>query len=171
MDGRYRRMEDSLKRSAELGRELLERVRCREVGWSCSWEGGPQEAELIEAAEEGATLEEAFAVMADFMRQTTQQCAMYHDCLANHRMSQQEVVHTCRFHGRKCIQTGSQRGVAQRTNAPAFTPITTQERPRDIAIEVAPGTYSVSAGLPRAQRQTHVVNICPGQSVDLTFSL
>ncbi|XP_018112740.1 A-kinase-interacting protein 1 isoform X2 [Xenopus laevis] len=144
MDGRYRRMEDSLKRSAELGRELLERVRCREVGWSCSWEGGPQEAELIE---------------------------MYHDCLANHRMSQQEVVHTCRFHGRKCIQTGSQRGVAQRTNAPAFTPITTQERPRDIAIEVAPGTYSVSAGLPRAQRQTHVVNICPGQSVDLTFSL
>ncbi|KAE8606077.1 hypothetical protein XENTR_v10010590 [Xenopus tropicalis] len=74
MDCRYRRMEDSLKRSAELGRDLLERMRSREVGWACS--GGLQEAELTEAVDDGANLEEAFAVMADFMRRTTEQCAV-----------------------------------------------------------------------------------------------
>ncbi|KAE8606072.1 hypothetical protein XENTR_v10010590 [Xenopus tropicalis] len=165
MDCRYRRMEDSLKRSAELGRDLLERMRSREVGWACS--GGLQEAELTEAVDDGANLEEAFAVMADFMRRTTEQCARYHGCLANQKMSQQEVAHTGRFHGRKFAHGGA----AQRVRVRPCSPVSAQGGPRDIAIEVAPGTYRVTAGLHRAREQTHVVNICPGQSVDITFDL
>jgi len=41
----------------------------------------------------------------------------------------------------------------------------------DIYIEVSPGTYSVTAASEDMVQQTHVVNVCAGQSVDLTFVL
>lgn len=46
-----------------------------------------------------------------------------------------------------------------------------REASKDIYIEVAPGTYSVTATSEDMVKQTHVVDITAGQSIDLTFSL
>lgn len=43
---------------------------------------------------------------------------------------------------------------------------------QDVFIEVSPGTYSVSASSPADKiKQTHVVKVQPGESVNLTFDL
>lgn len=43
---------------------------------------------------------------------------------------------------------------------------------QDIYIEVSPGTYTISASSGEDQiKQTHVVEIQPGQSVNLSFDL
>ncbi|MEQ2164187.1 hypothetical protein GOODEAATRI_003999, partial [Goodea atripinnis] len=41
----------------------------------------------------------------------------------------------------------------------------------DFYIEVSPGTYTITASLPDSQRQTQLVSVKPGESVDLTFNL
>ena len=46
------------------------------------------------------------------------------------------------------------------------------QRMEDVQVEVAPGSYAVSAGRYGAPRQhTHIVRLEPGQTVDLGFSL
>ncbi|MEE6498693.1 hypothetical protein FKM82_003209 [Ascaphus truei] len=178
MENRHTWMQRSLKQTAKLGLNVLERAKRREVDWSSLCSGGGQihrEQQSMEnpEQEEGdhVSLEEAFATMANFMLQTTEQCEKYHSCLPASKMSPHEVEHTCKFHCKKSMQTllnrGSKRGVATGHLQPASKQRTSQ----DVRIEVAPGTYSISAGSCHSQRQTHVVNITPGQSVDLTFNL
>lgn len=41
----------------------------------------------------------------------------------------------------------------------------------DFFIEVSPGTYTVTAGMPDSQQQTQLVSVKAGESVDLTFNL
>ncbi|KAG8438455.1 hypothetical protein GDO86_008944 [Hymenochirus boettgeri] len=168
MDGRYRRMENSLKETANLGRQVLERARRREVNWVPPCDHGSQGDAVTEVEHHSANLKEAFDAMDDFMRHATQRCTKYHSCLPCHTLTHQEVAHRCRFHRRKFTGTQdlSKCGLERRLN-----PISTQDEPRDISIEVAPGTYSVSAGSPNAEKQTCVVNISPGQTVDITFTL
>ncbi|MEE6498705.1 hypothetical protein FKM82_003209 [Ascaphus truei] len=150
MENRHTWMQRSLKQTAKLGLNVLERAKRREVDWSSLCSGGGQihrEQQSMENPEK------------------------YHSCLPASKMSPHEVEHTCKFHCKKSMQTllnrGSKRGVATGHLQPASKQRTSQ----DVRIEVAPGTYSISAGSCHSQRQTHVVNITPGQSVDLTFNL
>lgn len=163
-------MEDSLRRSSELGREVLERARRRDVDWwSLTGGQGMRIRPGVETPEEEGprSLEEAFSALSHLMRQTTEQCERYHRCIPASAMDRSEVQHVSRFHCRKL----------QRLKPPgamAAAPLQSSGRPqdsRDVYIEVAPGTYSISARSPNYQPQTHLVNIPPGQSVDLTFSL
>lgn len=41
----------------------------------------------------------------------------------------------------------------------------------DFFIEVSPGTYAITAGLPESQQQTQLVSVKAGESVNLTFNL
>uniref|UniRef100_A0A493T2P7 A-kinase interacting protein 1 n=1 Tax=Anas platyrhynchos platyrhynchos TaxID=8840 RepID=A0A493T2P7_ANAPP len=47
----------------------------------------------------------------------------------------------------------------------------TRKASRDIYIEVSPGTYSITATSEDMVKQTHVVDVSAGQSIDLTFVL
>ncbi|XP_075694297.1 A-kinase-interacting protein 1 isoform X1 [Rhinoderma darwinii] len=73
-------MEDSLRRTSEIGREVLERARRRDVDW---WSAGtpgdrsPRTHPRVETPEEEerpSSLEDAFSTLSRFMRQTTEQC-------------------------------------------------------------------------------------------------
>ncbi|XP_053305193.1 A-kinase-interacting protein 1 [Spea bombifrons] len=176
MENKFERIEYSLKQTSDLGREVLERARRREVsrsppsykrGRETRWEH--QEPDRMEAEDDGASLEEAFSAVADFMRYTTEQCAKYHNCIPASDVNAQEMRHACRFHLRK---QGPPTQAS--TRGPAACPpqsVGVQRRPQDVNIEVAPGTYRISAGSRGSARQTHVLNIPPGHTVGLTFDL
>ncbi|MEE6498708.1 hypothetical protein FKM82_003209 [Ascaphus truei] len=112
MENRHTWMQRSLKQTAKLGLNVLERAKRREVDWSSLCSGGGQ----------------------------------------IHREQQS-------MENPEGVATGH------------LQPASKQRTSQDVRIEVAPGTYSISAGSCHSQRQTHVVNITPGQSVDLTFNL
>lgn len=50
-------------------------------------------------------------------------------------------------------------------------PLQTRKASKDIYIEVSPGTYSITATSEDMVKQTHVVDVSAGQSIDLTFVL
>ncbi|KAM5137772.1 A-kinase-interacting protein 1 isoform 2-T3 [Mantella aurantiaca] len=114
------------------------------------------------------TLEESFTTMSNFMRHTTEQCKAYHGSIPPAGISEQEKQHIGRFHHRRSPRA-AQRPESRLSSPPAPQPGMKRRDPRDVHIEVAPGTYCISAGSPDSQAQTRMVNITPGQSVDLTF--
>ncbi|XP_069824128.1 A-kinase-interacting protein 1 isoform X2 [Dendropsophus ebraccatus] len=167
-------MEDSLRRSAELGRELLERARRRDVDWwsTCihSDRGmGVRPGEETPQEERPASLDEAFSTLSQFMHQTTELCERYHSRIPAQRRSIRETQHISRFHCAK-LQRGPVRLPLRSSSATA--PLQSSGRmqnARDVNFEVAPGTYRISAASPNYRTQRHLVHITPGQSVDLTF--
>ncbi|XP_073401301.1 A-kinase-interacting protein 1 [Dendrobates tinctorius] len=169
-------MEDSLRRTSALGQEVLERARRRDVDWwSVRTHSGhsPRIRHSTESpeAERPSSLEEAFSTLSCFMRQTTEQCERYHSCIPAPEMSRSEVQHVCRIHCRRRQRVpGKPPPPASSSTAGPFQSSVTSRDPRDISIEVAPGTYSISASSSNYHKQTHLLNITPGQSVDLTFT-
>ncbi|KAG9465464.1 A-kinase-interacting protein 1 isoform X1 [Eleutherodactylus coqui] len=160
-------MEDSLRRTSALGRAVLERARCRELDWRparthCGRSLRTRLGSETPEEEHSASSEEAFSTLSRFMRETTVQCARYHSRIPAQEMTASEVQHFSRFHQPMPMKTPP-------SASPAAAPHATTRDPRDVHITVAPGTYSISAASPNGQTQTHVVNITPGQSVDLTF--
>ncbi|CAH2325517.1 Hypothetical predicted protein [Pelobates cultripes] len=176
MEKKYKWMEYSLKQTAELGLEVLERAKRREVNWSVSCKHGRQmcqeqmSPEQDKPLDERECLEEAFSAMAKFMRHTTEQCERYHNCVPASDMRTQEIKHKCRFHSPKPMHRDL--NLVSKQNLAAGTPQSVRRHmtPRDVNIEVAPGTYRISGGSYDSERQTHIVNIPPGHSVDLTFN-
>ncbi|KAM8938746.1 A-kinase-interacting protein 1 [Pelodytes ibericus] len=178
MENQYKWVEYSLRQTAELGREVLQRAKRREVNWSLSCKHGQQmrrrqqvleEAKFVEENE--ADLEDAFSTMANFMCRATQQCEKYHLCKPVDHMSKQETRHMCRSHCPKSTQRELNPGSGQNLAADHVPLISRRRTPQDVHIEVAPGTYCISGGSRDSTRQTHMVNIPPGQSVDLTFHI
>ncbi|XP_075139729.1 A-kinase-interacting protein 1 isoform X2 [Leptodactylus fuscus] len=170
-------MEDSLRRTSELGRQVLERAQRRDVDWwSAQTHSGqsPRICPGVESAEEEHPpgLEEAFSTLSRFMRHTTEQCERYHSCIPRPEMNRSEIQHFSRFHCRKLQRSLLRPSPPYLSSAAAPLQSSGRRRDlRDVNIEVAPGTYSISAGAPNCQRQTHLVHITPGQSVDLTFNV
>lgn len=168
-------MEESLRRTSKQAREVLERARRREVDWWATHRhDGIQTGHGTGAAEDdgsSVTLEEAFATMSEFMLHTTEQCKAYHSCVPR-GINKQEKQHIGRFHHRR-PPPGAQRPESCLSSRSVPLPHSGMKGtdPRDVYIEVAPGTYCISAGSPDCQAQTHIVNITPGQSVDLTFHI
>ncbi|CAJ0916430.1 unnamed protein product [Ranitomeya imitator] len=170
-------MEDSLRRTSVMGREVLERARRRDVDWWSVRTHSGHRPRIRHSAESPevecpASLEEAFSTLSLFMRQTTEQCERYHSCIPAPEMSRSEVQHVCRFHCRRRQRApGKPPPPASSSAAGPFRSPETLQDTRDVSIEVAPGTYSISASSPNYQKQTHLLNITPGQSVDLTFTV
>ncbi|XP_075189079.1 A-kinase-interacting protein 1 isoform X2 [Anomaloglossus baeobatrachus] len=169
-------MEDSLRRTSARGQEVLQQVRRRnEDWWSARAHSGrsPRLRHSVEALEEErpASLEEAFSAMSSFMRHTTELCERYHSCVPAPEMSRSEMQHISRFHcgRRQRVPTKPPPpGSVSDDTAPLQSSGRTRD-PQDVYIEVAPGTYRISAASPNYRKQSHVVNLSPGQSVDLTF--
>ncbi|XP_075044626.1 A-kinase-interacting protein 1 isoform X2 [Mixophyes fleayi] len=191
MEKRYRCMEDSLRRTSALGRDVLERAGRRDQGWWSSYrhEGllhgteTPEDTlpltavlhppynsneycDFVQEEEQKVTLEEAFTTLSHFMCRTTEQCQRYHSCLPLWATDERGKQHALRFHSRK-----SQPMTLRPDSRLSSSAAPPQSGPRDVCMEVAPGTYSISGGSRNCQTQTHVVNITLGQSVDLTFNV
>lgn len=93
------------------------------------------------------------------------------------RCNEHEVKHICRYHSR---QAGEKefKSSKEEKNASAGESSRartchqcTRKASKDIYIEVSPGTYSITATSEDMVKQTHVVDISAGQSIDLTFVL
>ncbi|XP_068801122.1 A-kinase-interacting protein 1 isoform X3 [Struthio camelus] len=141
-------------RTAGLARAVLERARRRRAGRARD----PAPAPAPE--EERERLGAALATLVEFMGQATRQCEKYYSLVPACRCKEHEMKHICRYHGR---QAGEKVMEAAEEK--------TRKASKDIYIEVSPGTYSVTATSEDMVKQTHVVDVSAGQSVDLTFVL
>ncbi|NXP09047.1 AKIP1 protein, partial [Thinocorus orbignyianus] len=100
----------------------------------------------------------------------------YYSFTAACRCKEHEIKHICRYHGsqeiEKRVSFSFQRTEASIAPSQAQTcQRETRKASKDIYIEVSPGTYSVTATSEDMVRQTHVVAVNAGQSIDLTFVL
>ncbi|XP_025890492.1 A-kinase-interacting protein 1 [Nothoprocta perdicaria] len=101
----------------------------------------------------------------------------YYSSVPACRCKEHEIRHICRYHGRTDGDEGPEAAGPQ-TNAasgvssqPKTCPHCMRKASKDIYIEVSPGTYSITATSEDMVKQTHVVDVSAGQSVDLTFVL
>ncbi|NWH58208.1 AKIP1 protein, partial [Geococcyx californianus] len=84
----------------------------------------------------------------------------YYSSVAACKCKEHEIKHMCRYHGR---QAGERE--------PKLSKEETRKASKDVYIEVSPGTYCVTATSEGMVKQTHVVDVSAGESVDLTFVL
>ncbi|KAL0967975.1 hypothetical protein UPYG_G00260550 [Umbra pygmaea] len=156
-------LESSLRRSARLGQEVLERASRRNVDWSTSPSRNTSTDHNAGGEEEGYTtytnLDDAFETIAEFMAQTTYQCKNFYMSETEPRIN--ERSHVCRYHYRS----------PQRPQTSLQQSMKHESSPEDFHIEVSPGTYAITAGMQDCQPQTRVVCIEAGETMNLTFNL
>ncbi|NXK45856.1 AKIP1 protein, partial [Chauna torquata] len=92
------------------------------------------------------------------------------------RCKEHEVKHICRYHsrqaGEKELESSKEKKATSLVSSQARTCQWRTRKPsKDIYIEVSPGTYSITATSEDMVKQTHVVDVSAGQSIDLTFVL
>ncbi|KAM4573720.1 A-kinase-interacting protein 1 isoform 1-T2 [Odontesthes bonariensis] len=165
-------LESSLRRSASLGLEVLDRASRRTVDWTST-----STSQTPTASDEDARttvkrtpseLRDAFATIAELMAQTTRHCKSFYESGCCTEPSDTERTHVSRFHS--CPG-------AERTRSSLTTRKYIKNQGRvsatdeDFYIEVSPGTYAVTASLPESHQQTKLVSVKAGESIDLTFNL
>ncbi|CAJ1056155.1 A-kinase-interacting protein 1 [Xyrichtys novacula] len=168
-------LESSLRRSASLGLEVLERASRRSVDWTST---GPSQTstatdEDAQVPVKGARTEidDVFATIAGLMVQTTYQCKRFYGSGCCTEPTDTERIHVSRFHTR---QAGRSTTPAPSTRKHGKTPHSkapVSAAHEDFYIKLSPGTYAITASTPEAQQQTQVVTVRAGESVDLTFNL
>ncbi|XP_029992131.1 A-kinase-interacting protein 1 [Sphaeramia orbicularis] len=155
-------LDSSLRRSARLGLEVLDRASRRSVDWTSAATSRTPTACTDDVPQSPAQrthseLDDAFSTIAEFMTLTTLRCKMFYESGCS---TDSERKHVSRFHRQEASRTSSTRTQAGVSGPDA-----------DFYIEVSPGTYAVSASLPEAPRQTRMVSVNAGESVNLTFNL
>ncbi|XP_022611906.1 A-kinase-interacting protein 1 isoform X2 [Seriola dumerili] len=146
-------LESSLRRSASLGLEVLERASRRSVDWTST--GASQtptttdENTQVPVKRVHRELNDAFATIAEFMAQTTYHCKRFYESGCCTELTENERNHVSRFHTRP----------AAGKTRPALL---TRKHGRvsaageDFYIEVSPGTYAVTASMQESQQQTQL---------------
>ncbi|KAI3371022.1 hypothetical protein L3Q82_023671 [Scortum barcoo] len=169
-------LESSLRRSASLGLEVLERASRRSVDWSST---GASQTSSSTDEDTQTPLKRAhserdgvFAALAGLMAQTTYQCKRFYESGCCTEPTHTERNHVSRFHTRPAAgTTTSALSATIHVRAPPNQGRSSSVADEDFYIEVSPGTYAITAGLPDSQHQTQLVSVRAGESVDLTFNL
>ncbi|XP_041052700.1 A-kinase-interacting protein 1 isoform X3 [Carcharodon carcharias] len=154
-------LQSALKRSSQLGREVLERAQKRRVHWSmddmsCGGEREREESSVQkdEGKAEWTDINEAFASLLQCMAHVTRQCKHYYKNMPLCERDKMEENHIQRYHMHPST-----------TKAPV-------KRIDEVHIQVAPGSYAVTAKSRVSEReQTHVIHLGPDQTIDLTFNV
>ncbi|XP_078539879.1 A-kinase-interacting protein 1 isoform X1 [Lissotriton helveticus] len=125
------------------------------------------------APDERKRLDAAFSTIMEFMDHTTEQCEQYYSYRPISDCSKIEVNHVCRYHSRNVAET-SHKSLSP-LNQETFSSFTGRSpagrtSSKDVHIEVTPGTYSVYSHSHGLKHQTQLLNITPGQSVDVVFT-
>ncbi|XP_070828619.1 A-kinase-interacting protein 1 isoform X1 [Chaetodon trifascialis] len=170
-------LESSLRRSASLGLEVLERASRRSVDWTST--GASQtptstdeDTQIpVEVPRPRTELDDVFATIADFMAQTTHQCKRFYQSGCCVEPTDTERSHVSRFHTRSPAETttpvlSTRKHAKVPSNRGAVSPAA-----EDFFIEVSPGTYAITASMPESQKQTQLVSVKAGESINLTFNL
>ncbi|KAM7415124.1 hypothetical protein PAMA_019785 [Pampus argenteus] len=160
-------LESSLRRSASLGLEVLERASRRSVRWTST--GASQtptstDDTRIPVKRRHTQLNDAFATIAEFMAQTTYQCKRFYESGCCTEPSDIERYHVSRFHTRPVAGTTT-------SALPSRKHGRVSAAADDFYIEVSPGTYAVTASGPESEQQTQLVSVTAGESINLTFNL
>ena len=141
----------TLCRSGRLSLSTLQKASRRSVEWPTA----PSQPPSCLEPTTSTTINDAFDSVLQYMNVTTRQCKRYHRSHMKPATSENDVLHSKRFHAER---------------PPPVVQGNPLQRPEDIHVEVAPGTYAVSAGSWGANREhTHIVNIADGQTVEMTF--
>ncbi|XP_037538498.1 A-kinase-interacting protein 1 [Nematolebias whitei] len=156
-------LESSLRRSGRLGLEVLERASRRSVDWtSISASQTPSttdEEAHVTVKRTHSELDDAFVSIAALMTQTTCHCKRYYESGHCSELSHSEKTHMSRFHSRPGTRTSTKKQGQVGTSE------------EDFYIEVSPGTYAITAGLPEWLQQTQLVSVKAGESISLAFNL
>ncbi|XP_064786459.1 A-kinase-interacting protein 1 isoform X2 [Oncorhynchus masou masou] len=156
-------LESSLRRSARLGLEVLERASRRSVDWTSPspnttpTDGNAGSEVLGNSAH--TSLDDAFETIAEFMAQTTYQCKNFYT--SENEPMEKERTHVCRYHSQSHQCPGTSLQIRKHARS----------SPEDFHIEVSPGSYAITAGTQDSQQQTRLVRINAGESMNLTFHL
>uniref|UniRef100_UPI00398E5438 A-kinase-interacting protein 1 isoform X2 n=1 Tax=Pristiophorus japonicus TaxID=55135 RepID=UPI00398E5438 len=155
-------LQSALRRSSELGREVLERAQKRRVHWSVddlcgrAKETGQKDEDEAECTD----LNEAFAAVLQCMAHTTRQCKHYYQSVPLCERDELEENHIRRYHMNLKYHMGSLTTKA---------PIKCNDK---VHIQVAPGSYAVTAKSRISdQEPTHVIHLGPDQTIDLAFTV
>ncbi|GCB72865.1 hypothetical protein scyTo_0002230 [Scyliorhinus torazame] len=153
-------LQSALRRSSQLGREVLERAQKRRVHWSMDGlTCGERETEGSSIQEdegkaEWTDINDAFASVLQCMAHATRQCKHYYKSVPLCERDKLEENHIRRYH----------KGLS--------TTKTTAKYIDKLHIQVAPGSYAVTAKSRASERQqTRVIHLGPDQTIDLTFNV
>uniref|UniRef100_UPI0037E951F0 A-kinase-interacting protein 1 n=1 Tax=Semicossyphus pulcher TaxID=241346 RepID=UPI0037E951F0 len=170
-------LEYSLRRSASLGLEVLERASRRSVDWTST--GASQtptttdEDTQIPVKRTHTELDDVFATIAGLMVQTTCQCKRFYGSGCCSEPTDNERIHVSRFHTQPTFGSTTP-ALSTCTRKHVKTPYSkgrVSAAGEDFYIEVSPGTYAITASTPEAQQQTRLVSVKAGESINLTFNL
>ncbi|XP_033490533.1 A-kinase-interacting protein 1 [Epinephelus fuscoguttatus] len=168
-------LESSLRRSASLGREVLERASRRSVDWTST---GPSQTSTttdedtqIPVKRTHSELDDVFGTIAELMAQTTQQCKRFYESGRCSEPSHAERNHVTRFHSRPAVRTTTAAQSHRKHVKAPHSKGRVSSSGEDFFIEVSPGTYAVTASMPELNQQTQLVSVRAGESVSLTFDL
>ncbi|XP_044281674.1 A-kinase-interacting protein 1 isoform X2 [Varanus komodoensis] len=183
MESRSLSVTRHMQRTATLAREVLERAKTRKLHWPLPTE--LQRRTFQEGASEDAHLAAAFASVAEHLSHISAECENYYCCVPPFQFKEHEVAHIFRYHSRQASEnllkafkneeykTGPivEEPGCPDTESSALVPVKNAQL-KDIYIEVSPGIYTVCASsCEDTVRQTHLVQIQPEESVNLTFDL
>ncbi|XP_051953681.1 A-kinase-interacting protein 1 [Xyrauchen texanus] len=155
-------LESSLCRSSKLGQEVLEKAKRRSVNWRSTRPGSPLHMFSQNSDLSHSSLDHAFATIVEYMAETTRQCKKFHTAV--HLTESREREHVCRYHSQQTSRTADQEPITRAS-------IKRDIEPEDFAIEVSPGTYSITAAMQDSKPHTKTVRINAGESMSLTFNL
>nr|XP_034975484.1 A-kinase-interacting protein 1 isoform X3 [Zootoca vivipara] len=172
-----------MQRTATLAQEVLERAKTRKLNWPLP--ATFQRTTFQEGEDEDACLAAAFASVAEHMGHISAECENYYCCVPPFQFKEYEVAHIFRYHSRessenllKAFENEESKNVpiveepgCPDTDTAALIPAENAET-KDIYIDVSPGTYTVSASsYDNTVKQTHLVDVRSGESVNLTFDV
>uniref|UniRef100_W5M6M4 A-kinase interacting protein 1 n=1 Tax=Lepisosteus oculatus TaxID=7918 RepID=W5M6M4_LEPOC len=144
----------SLDRSTRLGREVLARAQRRHIEWPRL-----RPSRQLRLKEDSPSGTHHVRQLSAANKSSVLPLLSFRSVSAA-ESSQTEVNHVHRYH-------------AQRNSASKARDSSRQEQrsSEDFHIEVAPGTYAITAGAQDTEKQTRLVQIGAGESVNLTFTL
>ncbi|XP_059190557.1 A-kinase-interacting protein 1 [Centropristis striata] len=170
-------LDSSLRRSASLGLEVLQRASRRSVDWTSSgasqtpedhqdYQTPTRTDEDYQTPNKGPPrdLDQVFETIVVFMTQMSLQCQRFYESGSCGDPSDSERTHVSRFHSSRTTG-GGKPARCSRNHAGVSAAA------EDFHIEVSPGTYAVTASASPSTQQTQLVSVTAGQSVQLTFDL
>uniref|UniRef100_A0A3Q2H8C3 A-kinase interacting protein 1 n=1 Tax=Equus caballus TaxID=9796 RepID=A0A3Q2H8C3_HORSE len=157
----------SLQRSARLGQEVLERAKRRAVDWR-SLELPKGSVGVISRER---PYQESRPAVGPWRLLPGEK---YYSSVPE----EGGATHVYRYHRGKSELNGQRKatspglgGIYQVSECALEATQSAENIPKDLYIEVYPGTYSVTVGANDLTRKTHVVAVDSGQSVDLVFPM
>ncbi|XP_025025381.1 uncharacterized protein LOC103066641 isoform X3 [Python bivittatus] len=155
MDSNALSVNHRMQRTATLAQQVLERAKTRKLNWPLPPQLQRRTFRVKGGTDEDASLDAAFASFAEHMGCISADCENYYCSMPPFQFEEHEVAHIFRYHSKE----------ASENLLRAF-------ENEEICIKVSPGTYTIStSSYDDTIREAHLVNVQPGQSVNLTFHL